>query len=180
MKPEIETPKELFNVEDAMSAFSLDARRYFKSPWSSSGRGIMLTDDLAAKHVEPWIRGTIERQGSVMMEKAYSRRLDFASEWICKYGEAKFIGWSVFDVSRRGKYHGQRDGTQASLIGMIHDSTYQNPADIVAAQRKAIEALIAPFYNGPLGIDMLTTENGAVNPCVELNLRHTMGMLSLL
>ena len=180
VKPEIETPEEIFRTEDAVSAFHRDPHRYFKSPWSSSGRGIMLTNDLEARHVEPWVRGIIERQGSVMMEKAYIRRLDFASEWICKDGEAEFIGWSVFDASRRGKYHGQRTGSQSELLCIIQESTRQNPATMVEAQRQALRALIAPFYEGPLGIDMLTTENGAVNPCVEINLRHTMGMLNLL
>ena len=31
-------------------------------------------------------------------------------------------------------------------------------------------------YVGPVGIDMLADKDGRVNPCVEINLRHTMGM----
>jgi hypothetical protein len=46
----------------------------------------------------------------------------------------------------------------------------------------AIDDLIAPHYNGYLGIDMMLywDENGkiALNPCVEVNLRMTMGMVT--
>ena len=46
----------------------------------------------------------------------------------------------------------------------------------------AIDDLIAPHYDGPVGIDMMLywDENGriALNPCVEVNLRMTMGMVT--
>lgn len=180
IEPEIEIPVEIRDPELAMKAYTSDRHRYFKTPWSSSGRGIMLTDDMEPQHVEPWVRGVIERQGSVMMEKAYKRRLDFASEWICKSGKAEFIGWSVFETSRRGKYHGQVKGSQSELIKLIDNTTHCNLHEIIEAQKDALETLVAGGYNGPAGIDMLVTDSGAVNPCVELNLRHTMGMIDLL
>ena len=47
---------------------------------------------------------------------------------------------------------------------------------------KALDSIIAPHYDGPLGIDMMfyKNENGeiALNPCVEVNLRMTMGMVT--
>ena len=46
----------------------------------------------------------------------------------------------------------------------------------------AIDDRIAPHYDGYLGIDMMLywDENGkiALNPCVEVNLRMTMGMVT--
>lgn len=177
---EIETPREIFDTADAIEVYISDKRLYFKSPWSSSGRGILLCDDLELRHVEPWVRGIIERQGSVLMEKAYVRKLDFASEWICADGEVKFLGWSVFSASRRGKYHGQMQGSQQELRDIIAKNAQSAPERMIEAQREVLTRIISPYYNGPAGIDMLITESGAVNPCVEINLRHTMGMLDLL
>lgn len=179
LAPEIMLPEEVFDTSRAMEAYGKERRLFFKTPWSSSGRGILLTDDLEPRHVEPWVRGIIERQGSVMMEKAYEKKLDFASEWRCSDGNVEFLGWSVFETSRRGKYHGQIGGSQTELRKIIDGSTDINPDSIIEAQHGALESLIASDYDGPLGIDMLTTAEGAINPCVEINLRHTMGMLNL-
>ena len=45
----------------------------------------------------------------------------------------------------------------------------------------ALDVIIAPHYKGPLGVDMMIYRDGnkglAVNPCVEVNLRMTMGMV---
>lgn len=177
---EIKLPVELFSWERAIAAFNNERNLFFKAPWSSSGRGILLTDDLEERHVAPWVRGVIRSQGSVIMEKAYKRQLDFATEWICRHGEAIFLGYSVFKVSRRGKYHGNVEGTQAELENMISCAAPAWNRGCLASQKEALEKLIAPQYDGPLGIDMLVTAGGAVNPCVEINLRHTMGMLHLL
>lgn len=177
---EIEIPVEINNPEVAMQAYRENRSRFFKAPWSSSGRGIILTDDLEPKHVEPWIRGIIRRQGSVMMEKAYWRSLDFATEWRCDRGSVSFLGYSVFETSRRGKYHSNERGSQEDLIGIIRNSCDSDPEEMTELQKRAIEKIIAPKYDGYLGVDMLATHSGAINPCVEINLRHTMGMINLI
>ncbi|MCM1369873.1 MAG: hypothetical protein NC204_05815 [Candidatus Amulumruptor caecigallinarius] len=186
---EIDAPEEIFTVEAGVKAFEKDCNRFFKAPWSSSGRGVMLTDDLERKHVEPWLRGIIRRQGSVMMEKAYCRKLDFATEWRCREGEAVFLGYSVFTTSRRGKYRRNTIASQKELEQIIidasspaHTLTEKSPRwnhDMLMRQKLAIEKIITTGYNGPLGVDMLVTESGNVNPCVEMNFRHTMGMAPL-
>lgn len=50
---------------------------------------------------------------------------------------------------------------------------------MIESQRLAIDSLIAPHYNGPVGIDMFSTVEGDLNPCVEINLRLTMGLAAL-
>lgn len=177
--PEIEIPQECRDVEQAMSVFERRGDVYFKAPWSSSGRGIIRTSDLDRSQVEQWVRGTIAAQGSVMAEKAYARRLDFATEWLCRDGKAMFAGYSVFETSRRGKYHNNMRGTQSELENMIRQTTEAWSDCLLEKINAAIEQLIAHSYSGPLGIDMLVTESGTVNPCVEINLRRTMGMEQL-
>lgn len=176
---EIEIPKEVFNVDEAMQSYHHNHDLYFKAPWSSSGRGILLTNDLEDKHVEPWLRGVICRQGSVMMEKAYNRKLDFATEWWLDGENAKFLGYSVFNTSRRGKYHSNIIATQKELNSLIRQAAPQWSDLWLEEIKKALINVAGAKYKGPLGIDMLVTENGNVNPCVEINFRMTMGIAAI-
>lgn len=176
---EISLPVEIFEIEEGLKVFRENKALYFKAPWSSSGRGILLTDDLEVKHVEPWLRGIIRRQGSVIVEQAYQRILDFATEWIMEKGAARFLGFSVFNVSRRGKYHSNLELPQKDLLEIIKKATIDNIRVIVDCQKSALELNIGSRYDGPVGIDMLVTKNGHINPCVEMNIRKTMGMINL-
>lgn len=177
---EIEIPVEVYSPESALEMYRKNRAMYFKAPWSSSGRGIMLTDDLEEKHVFPWVKGKIRSQGSVIAEKAYDRSLDFASEWICCKGEVTFLGLSIFNVSRRGKYLSNLDISQGEIKDLLRKHAPRFSDKILQLQQSALKTLIAPNYDGPVGIDMLATTGGAINPCVEINLRHTMGMINLL
>lgn len=177
---EIEIPEETADIDYALDRFKNNPNLYFKAPWSSSGRGILHTADLEIKHVRPWVKGIISKQGSVMIEKAYDRKLDFATEWRCEKGIAEFLGFSVFVTSRRGKYHYNINDKQSNLFQIIKKHSPSFSDEIIDLQKKSIEQIIAPEYEGPLGIDMLVTKSGVINPCVELNLRYTMGMIGLL
>ncbi len=48
---------------------------------------------------------------------------------------------------------------------------------------RALDAVIAPHYTGPLGVDMMVARTGGgerfVMPCVEVNLRYTMGFVAM-
>lgn len=177
---EIEIPMEIFDINIALEIFKSNKYLFYKAPWSSSGRGILLTDDLDIKHVEPWVKGIIQKQGSVMVEKAYDKKLDFASEWFINDDGVKFLGFSVFNTSRRGKYHSNIYGSQEELKSIIEFNSKQNINEIIKYQQIILQKIIAPHYNGPLGIDMLVTSLGNINPCLEVNLRYTMGMINLL
>ena len=39
---------------------------------------------------------------------------------------------------------------------------------------------MAPWYEGPVGVDMLVTSDGNLHPCIEINWRMTMGMVAVL
>lgn len=181
---EISIPKEFTSLEEAMEYWMEHADVYFKAPWSSSGRGILFTKDLEKRHIEPWLRGIIRAQGSVMGEIAYARKLDFATEWECRDGRAMFVGVSTFVTSERGKYKSNVVLPQENIVAYVLQNikVYDNGnnlSDIIERQRLLLENYVAPFYEGPLGIDMLVTKDGNVNPCVEINLRNTMGRVAV-
>lgn len=171
--PDIDIPIEFHSVQEVIDHYDRHPRVFIKAPWSSSGRGVLFTADTNREQTEQWVRGIIRSQGSVMVEKAYHRILDFATEWSVDEGDVRFLGVSVFHTSSRGKYHGNVGGSQAELWDLIPGLT----PEIIERQRDSIRQVIGGGYNGPLGIDMLVTDIGTINPCVEINLRNTMGSI---
>ena len=69
----------------------------------------------------------------------------------------------------------------ATLHALIA-ARYSALDEVVEALRQTLTTLVAPHYAGPLGADMIlyrtSTGSTSINPCVELNLRHTMGMVA--
>ncbi|MDE7159959.1 MAG: hypothetical protein K2O24_03845 [Muribaculaceae bacterium] len=171
--------EELFSVEEVREYVEHHPDAWLKAPWSSSGRGIISCGELQEHHILPWARGIIRRQGSVMAERGADRVLDFASEWICSGGETRFEGLSVFRTSSRGKYHGNLSLRQHLLEEEIRKAAPGWDGSLICRQKEVLDELIAPFYDGPLGIDMLADRHGRVRPCVEINLRMTMGHVAL-
>ncbi len=182
--PGISIPREFTSVKDALDFWKSSGDVYFKAPWSSSGRGIMSTRDLQQRHVEPWLRGIIKSQGSVMGEQLYSRKIDFATEWECHQGKALFAGLSTFITSERGKYKSNAVMPQENIVAYVVQNTdvkqpYNNLANIIERQKLMLENYVAQYYDGPLGIDMMVTEDGNIHPCVEINIRDTMGRVAV-
>ena len=50
---------------------------------------------------------------------------------------------------------------------------------LIERQQKILNEVIAPHYEGLFGVDLLVTADGRINPCVEINLRRTMGHATL-
>ncbi len=175
----IQMPVIFTSSEEAIEYYRNHPNIFIKAPWSSSGRGVMRTDDLLPLHVEPWIRGIIRSQGSVIVEPIYEKSLDFATEWMISGNKSEYLGISVFEASGRGKYHRNFEGTQSDLQEMIRCHTLLFEPALIHAQSDVLNDIIAPDYNGPVGIDMMILKDGRIHPCVEINLRHTMGSVRL-
>lgn len=155
---------------------------YLKMPWSGSGKGIYrVIDPNADNHVPRWIEGALNRQGSLLCEVGLDRLQDFAIECECRDGKTRLTGYSVFDSD----FHSQFGSGRVAPMEKLHDYLLeQYPAldQVVEKVLSALDAIIAPHYNGPIGIDMMLYRdeegNIALNPCVEVNLRMTMGMVT--
>lgn len=175
-------PSEFFSSEEACGWLDAHPHAFFKAPWSSSGRGVMPADSCPPSIVRQWICGTIARQGSVMAESGARRALDCATEWYLEAGKASFLGFSVFSTSGRARYQGNITASQPELHEMILSASHLTPQQlsrVVDAQREALESLVAPSWSGFAGIDMLVEETGALRPCIEVNIRLTMGHLHI-
>lgn len=182
----IGTPAHLIPVEartpdDAINAIERFGRAVIKLPWSSSGRGILYSADIPRGTLIEYIRGIIHRQGSAMIEPFYDRVRDFAALFYsdCTTGAVSFRGMSLFATDRRGFYSGNLIMTQPDMAHVI--GTNLSPA--IASLSQALDKVIAPHYHGWLGVDMLSYRSldGTVQvaPCIEINLRRTMGVAAL-
>lgn len=182
------------SCEDVLNFYRKHKNIYVKAPWSSSGRGLIFTDELNEDQVAQWVSGIIRKQGGVVMEKAYQRSADFSSEWILTSGEPQFIGFGMFTVSSRGKYKSNAVGTSEEIKEKILNkicavtSILKHDAElilnsIIRLQNRLIRIyfgkLASPEQSLPLGIDMFLTSSGTIHPCVEINLRNTMGHVAL-
>ena len=177
---DIKIPQEFLNVEEALGFGNDNPGSYFKMPWSSSGRGVICSAGMSRQKLREWLSGAIAKQGSVMGEHGYDRAADFATEWCCKDGNARFVGYSWFDTESSGRYIGNQHLSQEEIKTNIKGVAPQFSDEIILAQKDVIERVIAPHYDGPMGIDMLADREGRINPCVEINLRMTMGMATIL
>ena len=175
-------PVELATQEDVVSFMNQHPGCYLKMPWSGSGKGIYrVLDPQGDNHVHHWIEGALRRQGSLLCEVGLDRMQDFAIECECRNGMTSFIGYSVFDSD----FHSQFGTGRVAPMDELHElllGQYPDLDPVIGQVLIAIDDLIAPHYNGLVGVDMMfyRDDNGkiALNPCVEVNLRMTMGMIT--
>ena len=156
-----------------------------KSPWSSSGRGVRYVSGELDPAIRRWAEGVIARQGSIITEPCYDRAMDFALEYEIGYGqEARFLGFSLFDT-RSGSYQGNWLATEARkrerLLRYMDNDLLTLLIDEVGT---SCTTLLSGRYTGPFGVDMMVVRHAdgaghSIHPCVELNLRRTMGHVAL-
>ncbi len=157
---------------------------YVKSPWSCSGRGVFCARGLASATLRTKAAGIIHRQGSVMVERGMDRVLDCAALFSARDGRVVWEGVSVFRTLGEGSYGGNLVAPQSRLLEEMTRYVAPDMLDaVIEAQRHALTGLVGADYEGWLGIDMMvcrTRQGGfTLHPCVELNLRMTMGVVAM-
>lgn len=148
----------------------------FKSPWSSSGRGVFVAETIDEPTLKR-LQGYLSTQGGFCMDRFYANKtLDFAMEFhVHKDGPVDFLGYSVFHAAENGAYGYNYVESQDSLKERI--GIDDNLLCRLINYHKSHLAHLG--YHGPVGIDMLKCSDGSIHPCVEINLRMNMGILAL-
>lgn len=170
-----------------------------KQPWSCSGRGVWrctttewAADGAASKRA----RKTLREQGAVEVEPVYECLADFAMEfWADKSAattdkgraRVRYEGLSFFETHDGGAYAGNVVAPQDELRRRLEnlapphllDAAGRLPLEVLAERLCSVLAdVLGDAYSGPLGVDMMLTPNG-IHPCIEVNLRNTMGRVAL-
>ncbi|MDR2980283.1 MAG: hypothetical protein LBV02_07585, partial [Bacteroidales bacterium] len=155
-----------------------------KSPYSSSGRGLLwLWNGLGAKERE-LLCGMLRKQQHVSLEPILNKKLDFSLQYACDgNGSISLEGYSIFATNDKGAYIGSHLAPQSNLIGRI---TAFIPNELLRRVENELTRLIkhqyAACYKGCVGVDMMIyEENGEykIHPCVEINMRYSMGYVAL-
>lgn len=172
---------ELSSAENVRTFVEKVEHAVLKLPWSSSGRGLLFATPADVERMIPQIEGVIRRQGSIMGEKRYRRKLDFAMLFTMENGRCIFDGLSLFGTDANGAYTGNVLAPQEELASAIERET-PPLAPVAEALAPILEEIIGKDYDGPLGIDMMAVDDGDVRlaTAVELNLRMTMGLVARL
>lgn len=154
----------------------------YKAPWSGSGKGLCWTRTDYTVNDANWCSNIIDKQKSIIAENIYDVVRDFAMTFSCKQQKAVFEGFSVFEAEA-GIYRCNSLMDEASVVNMLQQyKISSNDIDEVKNTLLAfIESEIAPHYDGILGVDMFIFKSKNIfkwHPCVEINLRTTMGYVS--
>ncbi|MBO7142821.1 MAG: hypothetical protein J6V76_06915 [Bacteroidales bacterium] len=173
------------NSKQAFDYFSYAASRFggvvFKALYGSSGRGVRIfrRNELSSNILQ-WTDFVIKSYGGVECEPYYNKLRDFSAHFDIVGGRPVFCGFSRFDTTDSGFY-------RSSKVKKFDDLEFFDKNDTLKFVRTLKYCLaLSPYcshYSGPLGVDcMIYSEpNGGlkINPCVEVNCRHSMGRLAM-
>lgn len=159
-------------------------RCVLKAPWSGSGRGIMYVSSKEWNDsAEGWVSRVLRVQGEIMVEPLYNKVCDFAMEFYADgNGSVSFVGYSLFDTDAHGNYKGNfllSDGQIKKILSQyIPDEVFDN---VCRTMEESLASLLNKDYCGFLGVDMMICLGDGrylLHPCVEINLRMNMGVVS--
>ena len=174
--------------DEVESLLSRYGQVVMKAPWSSSGRGLrfLSTERTPLSQQAGWLRNLLAAQGSVMVEPYYDKVKDFGMEFVADgRGRVDYLGLSLFHTAN-GAYVGNVLATEARKTQELSRLIAPSRLETVRQELcQLLGELVGQTYRGPLGVDMMlcaSAEPGApllLHPCVEINLRRTMGHAAL-
>lgn len=157
-----------------------------KAPWSGSGRGLLKVSSASWNaQLAGWAARILRVQGVVMAEPIYDKVVDFAMEFYAeKQNGVRFAGYSLFETDAHGNY---KLNLLLSNTEIEHRLSAYVSREILHEVRSCLlsvlQQLLKDDYEGYLGVDMMICRVAGeyvVYPCVEINLRMNMGVVSRL
>ena len=173
-----------FCTDEAGIARLLDCcpEAILKAPWSGSGRGLRLGRGGYRPPLSGWCRRVLREQGGVVVEPLYNKVYDFAMEFHSDgQGGVTYEGLSRFFTTVRGTYAGNRVVSEEEhirwLTSFVPYALWETLRDDLTLY---FSHVLDGGYRGPFGVDMMLCrreghETLFLHPCVEVNLRRTMG-----
>lgn len=181
--------KYVTSVQEVKELVKLWGKAVVKAPWSSSGRGVkyVSADEFRTggdyPSFERWVANIIYHQQGVTVEPYYNKVKDFGMEFEVKDGKVEYRGLSLFDTIKNA-YSGNILCSEEDKVKMM--ASYVSEEELGKIRQHIMEVMqpaLQGIYSGPFGVDMMVyaQEDGklAVNPCIELNLRRTMGHVAI-
>jgi len=170
------------SANEVLDFTNLHSNVVFKAPWSGSGKGLCWIKKQLSKSQLEWCSKIIDKQGCIIGEKAYHVVQNFAMLFTCSHTDTSFAGYSLFETEK-GTYRSNLLQSDKHIYNLLTQK-WINSEVLEAVQqhlKQFIETEISPFYSGILGVDMFVYEENnriKLHPCVEINLRMTMGAVA--
>ena len=168
------------SVSEIETFISVNGSAVLKSPLSGSGKGIRFVREGLSESDGGWCRRTLDKQGSVIVERRFEIIKEFAMLFECHHEGIDFIGYSLFE-SRNGAYSrnilASNEDIEDIMAGYIS-------RDSLAAIREGLISILTDtlvgHYEGFLGVDQMIcqTVTPVFIPVSEINLRMTMGLIA--
>jgi len=172
--------------DDIKAALDRWGKIMIKAPWSTSGRGLQpISKTPVVPKVWEKIIGIINQQGYAIAGPLLDKQLDLALQFELRKGKVNYLGTSLFYSDKKGQYQGNfLNGWPDNYDTEITSFSKNIPQIIENPLIKAIErSPLVRQYEGFFGVDILIFRDKKgqlrVNPCLEINVRQNMGLLSL-
>ena len=168
------------SVGEIVAFISANGSAVLKSPLSGSGKGIRFIRERLSESDEGWCRRTLDKQGSVIVERRFEIIKECAMLFECHHEGIDFIGYSLFE-SKNGAYSKNILASNEEIEDMIAGYI---PRDTLISIREDLTAILADtlvgHYEGFLGVDQIICqpESPIFIPVSEINLRMTMGLIA--
>ena len=168
------------SVSEIEAFISANGSAVLKSPLSGSGKGIRFVRERLSESDEGWCRRTLDKQGSVIVERRFEIIKECAMLFECHSEGIDFIGYSLFE-SKNGAYSRNILASNEEIEDTI---ACYIPQDTLVAIREELIAILADtlvgHYEGFLGVDQIIcqTVSPTFIPVSEINLRMTMGLIA--
>jgi hypothetical protein len=156
-----------------------------KMPWCSSGRGLRFVDGGLSEQLKGWVKNVLSKQYGIVVEPYYNKVKDFAMEFE-SLGDGRIVyrGLSLFSTLH-GAYTGNIVATEHVKEKLISRYMSIEKLNSIKENINYITGnILKGKYRGVFGVDMMIVacdggEGFLVHPCVEVNLRRTMGDVAL-
>ena len=158
-----------------------------KAPLSSSGRGIQIIRQTQLNDSNrQWISGILKQQKYLIAEPFLDKIADLSFQYkIESNGLPEYLGYSVFETNTNGQY--KCTLIHPEVINSNFSGIYKKTKEIImmTADRLKIalkHSLYSSGHRGFLGIDAILyrdKEKLKIQPCIEINSRMNMGILTM-
>jgi hypothetical protein len=181
----MELPLVCCTLEEIYNRLNLHQKAVVKSPWSSSGRGLLLFPNVdTRKKNDELLSGMLNQQGFVTVEPWLDRVTDLSFQFLSQAGKISFMGSTFFETDRKGKYIRtfltDFPMLQAGISEFLQEH-YREVADLL--EQALSQSGYATLYEGWIGVDTMIykSEGGELkfHPMVEINGRFTMGAIAM-
>ncbi|MDO5570354.1 MAG: hypothetical protein Q4F97_02670 [Bacteroidales bacterium] len=170
-------------IEEISVMFDNQEKFILKSPWSSSGKGIIWSKQNTKQNLLNRAKNILNKNRSIIIEKEFDKIIDFGALFYAdENGSVSFYGFSLFNTDINGIYRGNVLASNEDIKQIITSFINRELLDnTICMLIPILKKILNNKYTGFFGIDMMIYKDCNIfhlHPCIELNLRMTMGVVA--